>query len=296
MSIEGTRCSILLALFAVTSSTGCATVGRAAFRAAATSSTNTHVSAGLTGTTMESQDPRLAGALLNVLLYRSPERLAAAALRYYQLGVGDAAMDYYAASLALNGRYAPALDGAARIRRDWGQMGAALGSAYRATYFAPGSAEAWNTLGTIMQGIGRDDSAAAAYRRALALEPSAPYARNNLCYLAFLHGDGPQALAECSAALTSDPQFVPARNNLALAYAASGNEARALDEFSAAGGEAVGHYNAGIVMLAERRYSAAVLAFEAAYHAQPQFDRAHARARDARRLTRAHTDAVHADR
>jgi Tfp pilus assembly protein PilF len=175
-------------------------------------------------------------------------------------------------------------------------MDSALGSAYRATYFAPRSAAAWNTLGTILQSIGHDDSAEAAYRRAVALDSSAVYARNNLCYLAFLHGDGPQALAECSAALTSDPRFVPARNNLALTYAATGNEDRAQDEFSAAGGEAAGHFNAGIVLLAERRYSAAILAFEAAYHLDPGFDEAHARARDARRLAHVHRDEVHVDR
>jgi Flp pilus assembly protein TadD len=242
---------------------------------------------------IESHDSVLADALLRVLVSRTSEHLATAAYRYYQLGVLDTAMEYYAASLGKDRRYAPALDGAARIWRDWGLLGRALGDAYRATYFAPTSPEAWNTLGTVLQLLGQAENASAAYKKAAELDSSATYARSNLCYLALLRGHATEAHEECSAAVDADGRFVPARNNLALVYAASGNTGLAFDTFSDAGGDAAAHYNIGIVLLAERQYDAAVLAFEAAYGAEPDFDKAHERARYARRQALAERETPH---
>jgi Flp pilus assembly protein TadD len=45
---------------------------------------------------------------------------------------------------------------------------------------SPGSARAWNNLGFALQLEGREDEAAAAYRRALALDPEHVPARVNL--------------------------------------------------------------------------------------------------------------------
>jgi Flp pilus assembly protein TadD len=286
----GPRVIACWALAAAIATSGCASAvpkgTRVGTPPAQTSST-------LGGSSMESHDPVLADALVRVLVRRTPEHLAAAAYRYYQLGIRDTAMDHYAASLKMDRRYAPALDGAARIWRDWGQLGRALSDAYRATYFAPNSPAAWNTLGTVLQLLGQADDAAAAYRRAAAIDPSAAYARSNLCYLALLQGQAAEARAECTAAIDADGRFVQAGNNLALVHAASGDAARAFDAFAAAGGEAAAHYNIGIVLLAERQYDAAVLAFEAAYHAEPEFEKAHERARYARRQARAAGETTH---
>lgn len=283
MRAQGTRpgrrpAVALLPVLCLLLATACASAPAKGFRPAVTPAAST-----LGASSIESHDPVLAQALLKVLVRRTPEHLAVAAYRYAQLGILDTAMDYYTASLEANPRYAPALDGSARIWRAWGQLGPALGDAYRATYFAPRSPEAWNTLGTVYQFLGQADSAADAYRKAVALDGSAVYARSNLCYLSLLQGDASEAHDECSGAVNADGQFVQARNNLALLYAASGDATRAFDAFLAAGGEAVAHYNMGIVLLAERQYAAAALAFEAAGRAEPAFDRAHARARYARR-------------
>jgi Flp pilus assembly protein TadD len=246
--------------------------------------------------TLESHDSRLAGALLKVRSKRTPEHLVAAGDRYAQLGVRDTAMDYYSASLAIDPRYAPALDGAARIWRDWGQFGPALGDASRAIYFAPRSPEAWNTLGTVLQVLGEMEGAAAAYRKSVTLDSSAAYARSNLCYLSFLQGHAADARDACSAAVDADGQFVHARNNLALIHAAAGDTAAAFEAFQTAGGKAVAHYNLGIVLLAGRRYDEAVRAFEAAYRLDPSFDRAHGRARYARRQALAARESTHGRR
>ena len=55
-----------------------------------------------------------------------------------------------------------------------------LGDAYRAVYYAPGSAAAHNTLGTLLAASGRWAAARVEFGRALALDPSAAYAAHNL--------------------------------------------------------------------------------------------------------------------
>ena len=233
---------------------------------------------------LEKRDATLAAALLRLVLPHGAEELAAVADRYYQMGVRDKAMEYYSESLRRDRTGVRGLDGAARIWRDWGQLGQALGSAHRAVYFAPASPEAWNTLGTIFQALDQNALAADAYLRAISLDGKAVYARSNLCYLAFAEGQAERAIDECLAAGVMDGAYKPALNNLALAYAANGDRQLSSETFMAANGEAVGHYNTGIVLLARREYAAAVLAFEAAYRIDPSFDRAHARAREARLL------------
>jgi Flp pilus assembly protein TadD len=89
----------------------------------------------------------------------------------------------------LNPRSAAAFDELARIWRDAGVPNLALPDATRAVYFAPTSAEAHNTLGTVLAMLGQLELARREFGRALALDPGAEYARTNLCRLAT---DGPQ--------------------------------------------------------------------------------------------------------
>jgi Flp pilus assembly protein TadD len=233
---------------------------------------------------VENTDAALSAALFALLLERTPERLTAVAHRYYQLGIRDKAMDYYSEALDVDQRYVAALDGRARVWRDWGRYGEALGDAYRATHAAPQSARAWNTLGTILQAAGRVDEAEKAYRFSTMLQASASYAWNNLCYLSFLKGRSEQAISECSTAVEDDPQFGAALNNLALTYAALGDDDRAFELFSRGSDEATARFNVGVVRLARKDYAGAVAAFEAAYHIKPDFQAAHAAARRARLL------------
>lgn len=237
----------------------------------------------LNATSLESTDRVLGRALLKAAAVPTAESLDAVGFRYYQLGVLDAAHRFYSRALAANPHDVGALDGRARIARNWGQLGDALGDASRATYYGPRSAQAWNTLGTILQMAGRSSEAADAYRRAIALDGQAVYAMNNLCYLSFVAGEMHEAMEQCSRALLVDADFVPARNNRGLVYAASDEPGRAFDEFSKAG-PARASYNFGIVLMAEKKYAAAAKAFEAAYRADPDFAAAHERARRARLL------------
>lgn len=236
---------------------------------------------------LELSDAKLSAALFAAAVDRTPENLEAIAVRYQQVGVLDKALDYYAQSLSSNPKGVTALDGTARIWRDWGEMGPALGSAYRAVHYSPSSAAAWNTLGTILQDVGDHRAARKAYLKARTLDPSASYVATNMCYLAFVQGNVDGAFAECAMAVALDGSSASALNNLALVYAATGNRRLAEETFMRAGNQAAGHYNAGIVLMAERNYAAAAIAFERAARRKPGFYAALTMAAFARKRARA---------
>jgi tetratricopeptide (TPR) repeat protein len=144
--------------------------------------------------TVESTHPELRESL--AALVAAPS--AAAHLRvghaYQHVLVLDLAIEHFDDALKMNARLAAAYDARARVWRDWGLLGPAVGDANRAVFFAPASAGARNTLGTILTGLGDHVSAAAAYRCAARLEPAAPWARANL---ARLHDSTAASPADC---------------------------------------------------------------------------------------------------
>jgi Flp pilus assembly protein TadD len=153
---------------------------------------------------------------------------------------------------------------------------------YRALHYAQRSASAHNTLGTILDALGRVDGAREAYRRAFILDPGAGWALSNLCYLEFRQGQFAEARRHCEAALRAMPALAEAHNNLGLAHAASGDLAAAKSAFLGTGDSAAAHYNLGIVHLAADHYVEAARAFEAALEARPDFTAAKSRAHEAR--------------
>jgi Tfp pilus assembly protein PilF len=245
--------------------------------------------------TLERDDPALREAIASARASRSCSTLTQLGVRYYELELPEVAGRYLSEAIAMDPKCAPAHDALAKVWRQSGQHGQALGSAHRATYFSPLTAAFWNTYGTVLQEVGRADEAAAAYRRVVQLDASAAYAHSNLCYLATQAGDDDAAVAACLAALAVDPGFVPALNNLALLRAASGKSAEAFELFASAGGVPAAHYNMGMVRLSQRDYAAALTAFEAAYREHPAFDDAHAKARLVRRLLKQQSEKHSAD-
>jgi tetratricopeptide (TPR) repeat protein len=99
---------------------------------------------------------------------------------YRDAGILDQAYDHYEAATRLNPREAAAWDGLARIWRDWGYPGLGLGDAHRAVWADPSSPVARNTLGTILQLLGKTREARDQFARAVALDPGAAYAHYNL--------------------------------------------------------------------------------------------------------------------
>ena len=230
-------------------------------------------------TTLESTRPRLAAAAAAATFAPSPETLRAAAAEYALAGVNDRAFEYLHRSIALAPRDAAGYDALARLWRDSGFPQLGLGDAYRAVYYAPASAIAHNTLGTMLQALGHRDAARREYERALGLESTAVYALNNLCYGWVLAGEGRHAVGACEKALAVDPDFAPARHNLALAFAVAGNIPAARRSFDANSDRAEALYNIGIVHLARREYRDAIKAFEAVQALRPGMRLATARLR-----------------
>lgn len=130
--------------------------------------------------TIEAIDRELHEALAAVRERPSAPAHIRAGHAYARVGVLDLAIEHFDRAIAIDGRSAAAYDGRARVWRDWGLAGLALGDAARAIYFAPRSPAAHNTRGTILTLLGRCESARAAYQRALELDPGAGYARDNL--------------------------------------------------------------------------------------------------------------------
>jgi Flp pilus assembly protein TadD len=237
---------------------------------------------GQPATTFEAQYPTLSAAAAVATFAPSPMTLRAAAEEYRRAGIFDKALNYLTRALALDQRDAITLDLIARLWRDSGLPQVAIGDAHRAVYYAPENPVMHNTLGTVLQALGRRSLARGEYERALELDATAAYALNNLCYGWVLEGRVGKAIAACEAALRIEPGLTAARNNLGLAHAVAGDARAASAAFAAAGDHATERYNTGIVRLADRDYNAAIAAFESAYAARPTLAEAAARAQQAR--------------
>ena len=232
--------------------------------------------------TIEVTDAPLAAALVKALAAPSPATMRAVAAEYRRLNVFDQAHHYLSRAIALDHSDAATYDALARLWRDSGFPQLGLAEAYRAVYYAPRSAIVRNTLGTVLQALGQRALAHDEYVRALEIDPSAAYALNNLCYGYTLEGETSKAIAACEQALKLQPDLTAARNNLGLAHAAAGDSVASQQAFASAGDRAAALYNSGIVHLAQRQFSSAVAAFQAAHALRPEMKNALARANQAR--------------
>jgi protein O-GlcNAc transferase len=221
------------------------------------------------GPTIESTDPRLAAALAALLIMPTASAHRQVAAEYVRLRLLDTAYDHYRRATVLDREDGAAYDGLARIWRDWGLPHLGLGDARRAVYFAPWSAEAYNTLGTVLQALGLRPKAQDAYEWALVLDAGAAYALNNLCYLSFVDGNTSRAIELCQRAATLDPSLIAVRHNLALVYAADNRLDLAERELLLADAKSLAYYNLGIIGLARRDYRFALAAFETACDVRP---------------------------
>jgi tetratricopeptide (TPR) repeat protein len=231
--------------------------------------------------TLESTDPKLRAALLALAAVPGAASHRQVAIEYRRLGVIDAAHEHFTAAVRLQQSDAFSHDALARIWRDWGMPNRGLDEARRAVSYAPKSAAAANTLGTIFQALGEFSEAKRWYNRAAALDPKAWYAMNNLCYAEIMSRE-PYAVLTCRRAVDAAPDAQAPRNNLALAHAAAGHFDEARLWFRRAADTATADYNYGIVMMSTRAYREAEAAFQSALLADPQFTLAATRARQAR--------------
>jgi tetratricopeptide (TPR) repeat protein len=232
--------------------------------------------------TVEHSDPALAAALLAISIQPTAASHRAVGARYVQLGILDVAHEHFSAAVALDPADAASWDGLARIWRDWGFPHLALADAYRAVYHAPNSPTVHNTLGTVLQALGRRAAARAQFEQALALDVNAAYALSNLCHAWRLEGNVSKATDACRQALQLQPDLEPARNNLALAYESAGDLSSALATLAASNDKARAAYNEGLLHLARREYREALQSFDLARTQRPRFRAAEAIARQVR--------------
>ena len=233
--------------------------------------------------TVEAGDAALMAAVLAVKTRPSAATHRAVAAQYLRRGISDAAHEHFTAAVKLDSKDAASWDGVARIWRDWGFPQLALPDASRAVYYAPDSPIMRNTLGTILQVLGRRAEARAQYEKALAVDATADYALTNLCYGWVLEGEANKAADACRRALRMNPGLEAARNNLALAHEVNGDFVAARNVLASSGDAARAEYNAGILHLASRRYSDALKAFDKALVLRPPFAAAELMARQTRR-------------
>ena len=245
------------------------------------------VPSGTLAMTLEAQDERLSAVLLALAIAPRAATHRQAALEYRRLGVMDKAHEHFSNAVRFDPSDAASYDAMARIWRDWGAAHLGLADAYRAVHYAPDSAAAANTLGTLLQATENIEAAKLWYARAIHLDKSAWYALNNLCYAMVLTREA--AINTCQAAVAAAPgtKGKVAQNNLALAHLAAGDATSAKQWFRRAGDPATASYNYGIAMMATRAYDEATLAFQEALRADPFFTLAATRARQSRLAARA---------
>jgi Tfp pilus assembly protein PilF len=233
--------------------------------------------------TVESWDPRLSSALVALAVSASPTAAQhrQVAFEYRRLGILDRAYAHFASAVKLDPTDAASFDGLARVWRDWGFPELGMDDAYRAVTLTPASAEAANTLGTLLHAQGRTKEAVVWYERASRLDATAYYAFNNLCYASIIV-KRETAVGSCERAAALAPQLRAAQNNLALAYAAAGRFDLARRQLERVSDAAAAEYNAGILYLADRQFGKAAEAFDSASRLKPHFELAEARARQAR--------------
>jgi tetratricopeptide (TPR) repeat protein len=189
-----------------------------------------------TVTSVEAADPALRDALDRLTFSATPERHRAVAAAYLRAGIADLSFDHLTQALRLDRTDAAAYDALARIWRDWGFPHLGLTDAHRAVYFAPNSAAARNTLGTLLQALGQTGEARRAYEAAVKLDAQAAYALNNLCTLDLGEGRLADAAITCRRALAADPSLLAARRNLTLVLSLQpAGEARTAERGSADG-------------------------------------------------------------
>jgi Flp pilus assembly protein TadD len=234
------------------------------------------------GNSIEAHDPVLASALLKLKMLPTAANHREVARAYTAAGITDFAYRHYQRALQILPCDSSALEGLARLWRQWGTPELALSEAHRAVHCRPGSASAYNTLGTVLVALGQLEQAKGAFETAGRLDDHAAFALNNLCYVALQQGNGPAAQQACERALDLEPTMTAAQGNLALAYALQGNltvaERRLLDDADAA----TGLYNVGVLRMATNQYSDAATAFDLAAEARPSLGDAARRAAQAR--------------
>ena len=137
----------------------------------------------------------------------------------------------------------------------------------------PGDAEAWNSLGRVMNNLGRFSDAESAFRQALALSPDFADALSNLGHVLRRQDRTGEALEAFEAAVGADPEHAVARSNLGAAMLAAGDTRGALAHLDVAArlrpDHFQTHYNRALALHEAGRPGAAADAYRRALAIEP---------------------------
>lgn len=134
--------------------------------------------------TLEATSPLLRERLSALALAPSPRTYLEAAAAYRHYFIHDRAFDLIRQGLQAFPHDGALHAAAAAAWRDWGLPDRGLRDAHLAVRYAPESAPAHTTLGTVLWALGAGRAALQAFERAATLAPDAAYARHNRCIAA----------------------------------------------------------------------------------------------------------------
>jgi tetratricopeptide (TPR) repeat protein len=157
-----------------------------------------------------------------------------AGLIYVNAGKDTTALPFYDRALALNPRYAEALEGRARIMQRLERFKEAVANYKSLLRIKPANAETLYNLGAAYEGVGRRGDALVCYNRALDISPGHSPALAARALLLYDDGDVDDALETLRASLDADPSNETAWYNCGAILASLGNHAEATQCFGSA--------------------------------------------------------------
>jgi predicted TPR repeat methyltransferase len=199
---------------------------------------------------------------------------------HHKAGRLEDAEQFYRRALALEPTHLHGLRLLARLFTETRRFDQALPLLEKALRVAPEDAETHYRLGLVLEGLGRDTDALAAYRRARAFKPDHPGVLSAGGALLSRGGQADEAIEWLALAAQYAPGSASSHNNLGNALLAARRHAEACDCFSRAlsltPDFAAAHNNAGIALQQLGRSEEALAHFRQALVLQPGFAAAHA--------------------
>lgn len=190
---------------------------------------------------------------------------------YLEKGLWEEAEKAFGGIVERHPDYAPAYEGLGRALFGRNKLSEAQVHFDQAIRLDPGLWQTHNLLGIIHDRRKEFEKASSHYRRAIALHPEGGILYNNLGLSFFLNGEYAAALQALTTAARLAPDNKRIHNNLALVLCHQGRFQEAFDRFKSAGNEASAYYNLGSFYHTEKRYNEAVLSYQRAISAKPEF-------------------------
>jgi Tfp pilus assembly protein PilF len=184
---------------------------------------------------------------------RHPDALHLLALVRHAAGAHGEALQLVEQAIAAAGNVAPFHVAHGAILAALDRDEAAAAALHRALAISPDHAEAWNALGNIRQAAGDATAAEQAYRRALTARPDYPEALSNLGSALRAQGRLADAEAMLRQALSVRAEYANALANLGLVLQEQARWAEALEAYDRAlgvdPGHPAAHGNRGMLLL-----------------------------------------------